>query len=349
LRRHFRLALFLAAVSGLSMVGCGSGAGDQGTGGTGGGQAAAGQGGSSKGSGGVSGSGGLGGAAAGSGGHAAGTAGTAGSAGSGGASGNAGSAGGGASGNAGSAGASGNSGTAGASGSAGNAGSGGASGNSGTAGAGGSAGTVGSAGASGNAGSAGSGGASGSATGGNSGAAGAPAGGSNGAAGAPAGGSTGSGGTPDLSACEEAGAVTGDYCFGITGTKPDLSGPLAAEGCAGLTDPAQNKACNDLLTCLRSAPCIAQITHDTAIDPGEYAYPDDPLACLCGDAAVTSRTTCLTATSWSGVCQDKFITATTGGAANVISTALDNRYAVGIAGKVAKCDIDAMCIPAAGF
>ncbi len=163
----------------------------------------------------------------------------------------------------------------------------------------------------------------------------------------PVGGSGGSGsGFLDLSACENAGAASGYYCFGITGRTADNSADLPASGCAGFAaGSADRTACEELVTCLRGQACQAQIATALTTFPADYSFNTDPLPCLCGTGV--NKSTCLSSSSWAGTCQAKFVAAA-GGASNLLGRYTDTRYPIGVGTNLMTCDVQVMCFPPGG-
>jgi hypothetical protein len=127
--------------------------------------------------------------------------------------------------------------------------------------------------------------------------------------------------------------------FGTPGTP-------SAFGCNSFTGAPQVSACAALVSCLRSSACSAEIlaAHNNA--PTDYPFLDDGTPCLCG--VTVSKMSCLSTTTWSGVCQAQYAAAA--GGANAVATGFfDTTLPIGVANNLFTCDVDAMCIPEGGI
>jgi hypothetical protein len=164
-----------------------------------------------------------------------------------------------------------------------------------------------------------------------------------------AGGSTGTGGTSGggattgqsaaCTSCELNGTNNG-VCFNTSGT--NLGTSAANFGCQGLTGTAQS-SCFALLACLRGPACQTAIASASA-DYGESGVGnDDATPCLCGSIA---KATCLTQSSWTGVCAPQFVTAAAGG--SVLNLFFSTDSPIGVANNDFTCDIDNTCGSACG-
>ncbi|HVV51566.1 MAG TPA: hypothetical protein VHO06_17990 [Polyangia bacterium] len=206
-------------------------------------------------------------------------------------------------------------------------------------------------------------------TGGTTGAAGAPAtggtGGTGGAAGAPAtGGTTGAGGTAatggttgtggvmascgpngeDCAACEscEIAATNNGVCFNTSPPTAAGSSP-STFGCDGFTNANDKANCLALLTCLRSTTC-QNLIHSATSDYGEAGVGfDDGTPCLCNSTtATTTKSVCLGASAWTGVCAPQFVAASVNstGTETPVMALFDTTFPVGVAMNLMTCDID---------